>query len=378
MVMKTGGGHLLWRKLLRDVRHNWKSFGAVFVICMLSTMLYCGIDGAWRGMEKNLDVQFAKSEMGGIWVIGSSSDRTARDIATLPGVLDAQRRVHVQAEADLPGDPTLELFMSDGPDRVSAPLIFEGNDLSKAGRNVCVLDSQFAQAFDLSIGDHLKLKAGGELLELSVGGIGYDPEYVTHSDGFDLSADPRDYGYAWISSGTLGHFAYQEIAVRTASGADDDKVKRDIQDLLNDPTMKVLTRDDKVGIKMAVEEVDQVRALGQVFPAVFFLVAALITFSTMKRLVDNQRLQIGTLCSLGYGKWQLIRHYMSYGLLVGVLGALFGLVGARFFLGGVVIWALQSIYTMPDVQVYLHPRASSTGSKHYSANPHAFAQVNCL
>ena len=354
-MRKGKGTPLLKSKLLRDIVGNWKSFAAIFLICMLSTMLYCGIDAAWRGMEQNLGNQFAQCGLADIWVMGRMSDRRARDIASLNGVLDAQRRVSLRATADLAGEPSVELYMSDGTARVNSPMVFQGEALPADRKNVCVLDVRFAEASGIEVGDRLTVEAAGVSLELLVGGIGYSPEYVVYSDGFAFSADPADFGYAYLSPGTLGFLPYQETVVLIEPGADVAQVKREIQKLLDDPQMLVLTRDDKVGIKMAVEEADQIRALGQVFPIVFFLVAALITWSTMKRMVENQRMQIGTLCSLGYGRGRLILHYTSYGLFISALGALAGLLGARFILGKIVLWALSSIYNMPGVLLYMHP-----------------------
>lgn len=346
---------LLRRKLLRDIFGNWKSFAAIFLICMLSVMLYCGIDAAWRGMEQNLQVQFEQSGLADIWIVGRVSDRRARDIASLNGVMDAQRRVSLRAIADLPGEPAVELYMSDGVTRINGPMVFQGSALPLDRKNVCVLDARFAKAMGIAVGDHITVKAAGASVELLAGGIGYSPEYVVYSDGFAFSADPATFGYAYLSPGTLGFLPYNETAVLLEPGADVAQIKQEIQKLLDDPQMLVLTRDDKAGIKMAVEEVDQIRALGQVFPIVFFLVAALITWSTMRRMVENQRMQIGTLCSLGYGRALLNWHYSSYGLLVSALGALAGLIGARFFLGRIVLWVLLTIYNMPGASVYMHP-----------------------
>ena len=355
MVRKRSDAHLLGHKLLRDIRDNWKSFAAIFIICMLSTMLYCGMDAAWRGMEKNLQAQFEQSGLADIWIMGQVSDRKVRDITAMKGVMDAQRRVHLRASADVPNEPDIELYVSDGAARINKPMVFHGTALPEEKKFVCVLDTRFAEAAGIRAGDSLSVNAAGVSLELMVGGIGYSPEYVVYSDGFSFSADPKSFGYAYLSPGSLGFLPYQETVVLLEPGADAEQIKLDIQILLDDPQMLVLTRDDKVGIKMAVEEVDQIRALGQVFPVVFFLVAALITWSTMKRMVESQRMQIGTLCSLGYDKGQLIRHYTGYGLLVSALGAAAGLAGARFFLGNIVMWVLMSIYNMPGATVYMHP-----------------------
>ena len=51
------------------------------------------------------------------------------------------------------------------------------------------------------------------------------------------------------------------------------------------------------------------------FPVLFFLVAALVCLTTMTRMVDDQRVQIGCLKALGYTRWTISRKYLGYGLL---------------------------------------------------------------
>ena len=355
MVKGKKKKNLLLHKMLRDIRENWKSFAAVFIICMLSSMLFLSIDGAWRGMEKNLEQQFSNNRLADIWIAGNISDRKARDIAALPGVADSQRRVHIRATADLKNEPNMDLYMNEGTARVSTAMVFEGEPLPDNKKNICILDNRFASAVELKLHDTFTVTVHGEKISLTVGGIGYNPEYIVYSDGFAFSAEPDSFGYAYLSPGTLGFLPYRETVVTLDKGADVNTVKQSIAKLLDDPSILIITRDDKMGMKMAIEEVDQIRALGQVFPSVFFLVAALITFSTMKRMVESQRLQIGTLCSLGYSKKELVRHYTGYGLLVSALGAVLGILGAHFVLGNIIMWVLKSIYNMPGASVYTHP-----------------------
>lgn len=328
----------------------------MFIICTLSVTLYCGIDAAWRGMERNLDSQFDACNLADIWVQGEVSDRQAQAIADLPGVADAQRRVSLRATVkSLPAEPKLDISMTDGLPRINRALLLSGEELSELSKNVCILNEAFAEANGLGIGDTLSIDAEGQRLDLTIGGIGYQSEYVVYSNGQTFKADPTTFGYALLSPGTLSMLPYGEISVTLEAGASEMEVKQAVEDLLDDPQMMVLVRGDKMGLKMAIEEVEQIRAIGQIFPVIFFLVAALITWSTMKRLVDNQRQQIGTLCSLGYKRSQLKLHYTSFGFLVALPGAILGLLLARFFLGSVIVSLLESIYILPGGAAYLDP-----------------------
>ena len=356
MVRQKRRGRMLNKKLFRDILSGWKSFLAVLVICMLSVTLYCGINGTAMGMQKCLDEQFAVCRLADIWITGEISDRQALEISRLPGVVDAQRRVTGRAKVkSLPGEPELDLFMSDGDARINRPMLMSGNACPPGVKNVCVLAEAFAAAHGLGIGDRLALEFLGMPLELSVVGIGHQAEYVVYGDGANLKADASRFGYATVSEGTLAMFPYTGASVLAAPGADMDSVKGAVEALLDDAQKKVTIREDSMGLRMAIEEVEQIHALGQVFPAVFFFVAALITWSTMKRLVDNQRQQIGTLRSQGYGTGALIWHYTSYGLWIALLGSAIGLLLADVFLGRTVVNMLGNVYTLPGAKPYIEP-----------------------
>ncbi len=355
MVTNAMRRNLLRHKLWRDLSANWKAFAAMLILCMLSVTLWLGINAAAQGMDQGLNALFERSGLADLWVSGEVSDHRARDLAALPGARDAQRRVRLRVKADLPGEPKLDLYMYDGDARISKPLLLEGNPLPEGTHSACLIDRKFAKAMNVNVGDRITVTANGVRRELRVFGICYSPEYVVHSDGYSFNVDPHTFGYGFVSPGTLGDIPYNEVVVKLQDGAKAAAVKQAAEGLIDDATIKVSTRDDRAYIRMAVEEAGQVRAMGQIFPAVFFLVAALITFSTMRRMIENQRVQLGTLYSLGYGRAQLMRHYASYGLLIALLGAVLGTLGARFFLGRVAMNMLLSLYVMPGGALYMDP-----------------------
>ncbi len=355
MVRNAPRRNMLRLKLLRDLAANWKAFAAMLILCTLSVTLWLGINAAAQGMDRGLSALFARSSLADLWISGEVSDHRTRDLAALPGATDAQRRVRLRVKADLPGDPKLDLYMFDGDARISKPLILEGGALPEGEHGACLIDQKFARAMDVTVGDHITVTEDGTRRELKVAGICYSPEYVVHSDGYSFNVDPHTFGYGFVSSGTLGDVPYNEVVVKLQNGADADLVKLAAEALIDDATIPVTTRDGRAFIRMAVEEADQVRAMGEIFPSVFFLVAALITFSTMRRLIENQRVQLGTLYSLGYGRGQLIWHYASYGLLIALTGAVLGALGARFFLGRVAMNMLLSLYVVPGGALYMDP-----------------------
>ena len=92
-----------------------------------------------------------------------------------------------------------------------------------------------------------------------------------------------------------------------------DDAQRDIDDL-KVPEWKISDRDDLPEYTGYGENADRMKNIGEVFPVLFFLVAALISLTTMTRMVEEQRTQIGTLKALGYGKFAIASKYMFYAL----------------------------------------------------------------
>ncbi|WP_225047816.1 ABC transporter permease [Lacticaseibacillus kribbianus] len=88
------------------------------------------------------------------------------------------------------------------------------------------------------------------------------------------------------------------------------------------------TRADLSGFSAFADSSDRIAAIANVFPVFFFLIAALITFTTVTRMVEEARGQIGTFKALGYTKLAIARNYVTYALMAGTIGALVGgLVG---------------------------------------------------
>ena len=100
---------------------------------------------------------------------------------------------------------------------------------------------------------------------------------------------------------------------------------------LKEPEWYVL---DRQYIQTYVEygnDADRIGAIGEGFPAIFFLVAALVSLTTMTRMVEEQRTQIGTMKALGYSRGAIASKYLFYALLSSLLGSLLGLVLGRSF-----------------------------------------------
>ena len=110
-----------------------------------------------------------------------------------------------------------------------------------------------------------------------------------------------------------------------------DDAREELQEL-EEPQWYVYDRSNLPDYSGYGENADRMRAIGEVFPAIFFLVAALISLTTMTRMVEEQRTQIGTFKALGYERHSIAGKYLGYALFATVTGSLLGvLFGEKVF-----------------------------------------------
>ena len=99
------------------------------------------------------------------------------------------------------------------------------------------------------------------------------------------------------------------------------------------------------------QDAERMANLASVFPVIFFLVAALVCLTTMTRMVEEQRVQIGSLKAMGYSGLAISRKYLLYGLLPSLTGGVFGLVIGYILFPKMIFTAYQIMYQMPDIEL---------------------------
>ena len=90
------------------------------------------------------------------------------------------------------------------------------------------------------------------------------------------------------------------------------------------------------GYHMYKNSMNSIASIGNIFPVVLYLVAAMVTFTTMTRFVDEERTNAGVFKALGYHSRDIIRKFALYGLVAGSLGTLIGILLGHYFLSGVI------------------------------------------
>ncbi len=311
----------LRKKLLRDMTRAAMQFLSIIALCALGTFAFAALDGTARMTRVTLDTYFEENNLADYWITLPSADRTSLDkVAAVPGVATVRARASADLETTLPGDVSVSVTAYDGAMDINIPLLREGALLEENDRRGCLVEERFANAHGLVPGSRLGVKLGGQEYTFIVRGVVVSPEYIVVSNG--IVADPNAYGYLLINACAMETLPLTQIVATLDRGADSDAVRAAIENAL--PDALVVDRSSHQSTARANNDAQMFENMTYIFPVLAYAIAALIVMTTLSRMIDNQRMQMGTLKALGFSARQIRNHYLSYALVPSALGALLG------------------------------------------------------
>ena len=192
-----------------------------------------------------------------------------------------------------------------------------------------------------------------------------DDGWKDYYDGEEQYADgAQELADAYVEL-TDGEKDYRKGLAEYEDGkAEADEKIADAQEKITDARRKVadidscewyiFSRSYNPGYTGFGQDADRMANLASVLPIIFFLVAALVCLTTMTRMVEEQRVQIGALKALGYSRLSISRKYIGYGLLPSLVGGVLGLVIGYILFPKMIFTAYQIMYQMPDIELHAY------------------------
>lgn len=117
----------------------------------------------------------------------------------------------------------------------------------------------------------------------------------------------------------------------------------------------IFKRDDNAGYAEYESNAERIGKIAVVFPVFFLLVAGLVCLTTMSRMVEEQRTQIGTLKAMGYSSGAIMKHYMVYAVSGAAVGGSLGAIGGCFLFPGVIVYAYSMMYDIKKIHFMFTP-----------------------
>ena len=373
---------LTLKNLLREIKRTFTKFLSIFAICALGVAFFAGIRATSPDMKEAGDRLYNTYNLSDISVI-STSGLTAdniRDLESIEGIQAVRASLFVDAMARGTGEKEKNLRLYSMPIKLKseyAPLIdlipdygidtspeYEMNGVEIVSGRMPLNDTETALDYTLEgslvkqLGDEITLTTSGGTVTLRVVGFIRSPMYISMFErGTSSIGNGTSDGFAYASGNAISslgtklpvmsllntYYTRADIVISGKEGlsaySDEyEALVNEVTDRIEDyastqsGTWYVQGRSGNPGYSDYSENTDRIAAVGDVFPLIFFIVAALVCLTTMTRMVEEQRIEMGTMKALGYGGWQIAMKYAVYAMSACISGGVVGaIIGFKLF-----------------------------------------------
>lgn len=373
---------LTLKNLLREIKRTFTKFLSIFAICALGVAFFAGIRATSPDMKEAGDRLYNTYNLSDISVI-STSGLTAdniRDLESIEGIRAVRASLFVDAMARGTGEKEKNLRLYSMPIKLKseyAPLIdlipdygidtspeYEMNGVEIVSGRMPLNDTETALDYTLEgslvkqLGDEITLTTSGGTVMLRVVGFIRSPMYISMFErGTSSIGNGTSDGFAYASGNAISslgtklpvmsllntYYTRADIVISGKEGlsaySDEyEALVNEVTDRIEDyastqsGTWYIQDRSGNPGYSDYSENTDRIAAVGDVFPLIFFIVAALVCLTTMTRMVEEQRIEMGTMKALGYGGWQIAMKYAVYAMSACISGGVVGaIIGFKLF-----------------------------------------------
>lgn len=352
---------MLWRKMIRDIKGNAGSYLACLVLIVLGMLAFLTFAIARDNMTLAKEVFYEEQNFadGFVELAGIPQHRLTR-VKRIEGVRQVTGRLKRDVQVYDPGREEsvyLRLVSLDleEQERLNNLMLLEGEPLVDRRMRVWI-DRQFFDANNLELNQTLPVIVEGRVRNLEIAGFGISPEFVYPlRTERDIYNDPELFGIAFLPQTTMWRLfpgmdhVLNNIVFSMEPGTEFNELKARLETVLDRyGVIEVYSREDQSSHFILSEEINVITTLATFFPVLILSVAAFIIYIVLKRLVEQQRGQIGILKAFGYSRREIMIHYFSYSLVLAVTGGLAGgLLG--MWLANPMTEMLYQFFHLPEI-----------------------------
>lgn len=407
---------MLFRKMLREFKSNFGLFFSIFLLSALAIAMFCTMEGHVLSQNAAREKYHEECNLSDLWMYGEGFTQDELDeIRTLDFVEAAQLRMSVTGTTPEFAGVQVDMFL-ERENVVNTPYLVKGEEFNPEDTEGIWLANAFAVRRNLDVGDDFTIEYNGVTFTKKIKGLVESTEYeYRQADGdadvyleniaivfMSYDAFPiRDYVTHLIESEKI---TARKIADNTkildekleqlkTAGLTVDDITRDMlleiaENMSDEKLAKLmpytqmiirtkdggaLAHEDEVakaidydysaiidrksiqGIVRLDSELEQHQAFAYVFVVIFVGIAVLVIATSMGRIVEKQRTQIGTMNALGMKRWKIVLHYISYSLLVSMLGVVVGLIFGVGLGAPAMMSMFEQYYIVPGLHSVFHP-----------------------
>ncbi|MDZ4818579.1 MAG: FtsX-like permease family protein [Planctomycetota bacterium] len=329
---------VLDRKLLREAKASKGLILAITSLVAVGVMCFIYMRSAHRNLTMAKDQYYAQCRMADFWIdVKKVPIAELPELLEIPGLTEIQPRIQFFATVDLervkyPLNGYVLSLPDDRQNVINDVVLKRGSYFTERRRNEVLVNDAFARKHGLHPGQWIHLILNNRREELFVVGTAISSEFVYLVSPGSITPDPERFGVFYIKHSYAEEVFDMDGACNQVVGLLSPEVRERPDEILRQIENKL----DSYGVFSKVPRKDQpssrflndeIRGLGvfaTIMPVIFLAVAALVLNVLMARLIDQQRVIVGTLKGLGYSNLQIFGHFTKFGGLIGLIGGLLG------------------------------------------------------
>lgn len=307
---------------------NYKSqFISMIVMIAIGVGIFLGFNIEWKSLEVDA-FSFLENTNYADFRLYSETGFTEDDIKSISNIdgVDAATRYFNVNVGIKNTKKSVALNVSENYN-VSTMMIISGAEYDKNSDGIWLSD-KFADANNIKIKDEITFTYKGiEFSSKVIGLVKSGENLICVADENQLMPDYNSFGFAYITPKTLkkalGTVFYPQINI--ISDMDKSSLELKIKDATQ-TTFLVTSKKEHYSYAGVVSESEEGKTMGSILPVLFLAIAILTMVTTMHRISANEKVQIGTLKSLGFYDKKILVHYTSYGFVIGLIGLILGIL----------------------------------------------------
>ncbi len=316
-------------------------------MAFLGVYVFAGFGAESFGFEETASTYYGETNLADGWIYASDLDDDFVDkVNALSSTKDSERKLIVNSIADFDNDPDITLhFLED--DDISKFYLVKGEEFNLSDGDGVWLDIRFAESKNLTVGDNISFTFEGMTIEKEIKGLGYSPEHLYQTSDSSMIPDYDKMGFAYMSykAFPISDVPYNVLLVKY-DGNSSNYEKQVDNDLTRDYS-SFLPRAQHPSFAEFQDETEQHQMMTDVIPVIFIIISMLTLLTTMTRIINNQRMQIGVLKALGFKNRTIMFHYISYGFWMVLAGSILGLVLGPLTLPPIMFEEMGDLYSIP-------------------------------
>ncbi len=329
------------KKLLRDLKSSKWQFLAAAMVVVLGVAFFGAYYMAFQNLGNSYQYTYDELNFMDFTVkLQEAPEGVVKEVEKVQGVKAAAGRINKDLGLHVPGMPGMASkqvvvrvisLPADKRPTVNDVYVVKGSYFPKGAGKEVLMETKFAEYHNYRPGEQVHVVVNGEEIKFRIRGVVSSPEYIwVVKSKQEILATARTFGVLFVPEEQVQKIlgmegTINEVSVTVKDSADRKEVMNRVEKVLEPyGVYEVIPRNKWPSTEMLKMDLDSFSSIAIMFSAFFLLIAGMVIYVILTRMIHTQRPQIGEMMAEGYSRKDILLHYMGFSFAIGIGGSILG------------------------------------------------------